>query len=564
MESSAEREHHIEQAPGTKRGFGARFNLWFNAQFGRTLAGYERVVAVVMARPGVTMLLFWGLFAVSLLLYPLVGLAFFPQTDAGQFVVNLKAPSGTKLNDTEKEVAGVEAMIRKIVAPEDMGMIVSNIGVDPGFSSVYSSNSAMHTAVVQASLKPGHRIGSYEYIARVKRRMQDEMPELAAFFSSGSLVDAVVNMGMPAPIDLQVSGRNLQDDYKTALTIASRIRQLSGVADVYIPQDLDYPALRLDIDRMRAGELGLSEKEVMSNVITALTSNQMVAPSIWVDPKNGNNYWLTVQYPEQKIREISDLRAIPLHGANVPRSTRLDMVSRITPFEAPTEVDHYQIRRRIDVYVRPVGEALGALAKEIDQIVADVKLPANVDVAMQGTVQSMNASFRSFAVGLVLSVVLLYLILVAQFRSFVDPFIILLALPPAISGVLIALVTTGTTLNVMSLMGVLMLAGIAMSNSILIVEFAHQLLAEGRTVRDAVITSCRVRLRPVLMTSLATIIGLLPMAMKLGEGSESYAPLARALIGGLTLSVIVTVFIVPVGFYLAYRKRPGHVEGLAA
>jgi multidrug efflux pump subunit AcrB len=436
-----------------------------------------------------------------------------------------------------------------------MGMIVSNIGIDPGFSSVYSSNSAMHTAVVQASLKPGHHIGSYEYIARVKQRMHDEMPELAAFFSSGSLVDAVVNMGMPAPIDLQVSGRNLQDDYKTALTIASRIRQLPDVADVYIPQDLDYPALRLDIDRMRAGELGLSEKEVMSNVITALTSNQMVAPSIWVDPKNGNNYWLTVQYPEQKIQELNDLRAIPLHGANVPRSTRLDMVSSITPFQAPTEVDHYQIRRRIDIYVRPVGEALGALAKQIDGIVAGVKLPANVDVAMQGTVQSMNASFRSFAIGLVLSVVLLYLILVAQFRSFIDPFIILLALPPAISGVLITLVTTGTTLNVMSLMGVLMLAGIAMSNSILIVEFAHQLLAEGKTVRDAVVSSCRVRLRPVLMTSLATIIGLLPMALKLGEGSESYAPLARALIGGLTLSVIVTVFIVPVGFYLAYNRR---------
>jgi multidrug efflux pump subunit AcrB len=280
----------------------------------------------------------------------------------------------------------------------------------------------------------------------------------------------------------------------------------------------------------------------------------MVAPSIWVDPKNGNNYWLTVQYPERQIQEINDLRAIPLHGTNVPRSTRLDMVSSITSFQAPTEVDHYQIRRRIDIYVRPVGEALGAVSKQINNIIDGVKLPPNVDVAMQGTVQSMNASFRSFAVGLTLSMLLLYLILVAQFRSFLDPFIILLALPPAISGVLIALVSTGTTLNIMSLMGVLMLAGIAMSNSILIVEFAHQLLTEGQSVAEAIVTSCRVRLRPVLMTSLATIIGLLPMAMKLGEGSESYAPLARALIGGLTLSVIVTVFIVPVGFYLAYNK----------
>ncbi len=385
--------------------------------------------------------------------------------------------------------------------------------------------------------------------------MQQEMPELAAFFSSGSLVDAVVNMGMPAPIDLQVSGRNLEDDYRTALNLCSRIRQLPGVADVFIPQDLDYPALRLNIDRMRAGELGLTEKEVMSNVITALTSNQMVAPSIWVDPKNGNNYWLTVQYPERQIRDINDLRAIPLHGANVTQPTRLDMVSSITPFQAPTEVDHYQIRRRIDIYVRPLGEALGGVADRINRIVGETQLPANVDVVVRGSVESMNASFRSFSIGLTLSVLLLYLILVAQFRSFMDPFIILLALPPGISGVLIALVLTGTTLNIMSLMGVLMLAGIAMSNSILIVEFAHQLLNDGLSVREAIVTSCRVRLRPVLMTSLATIIGLLPMALKLGEGSESYAPLARALIGGLALSVVITVFIVPAGFYLAYRDR---------
>jgi multidrug efflux pump subunit AcrB len=262
-----------------------------------------------------------------------------------------------------------------------------------------------------------------------------------------------------------------------------------------------------------------------------------------------------VQYLEQQIRTVNDLRSIPLHGTGVTQATRLDMVSTVTPFLAPTEVDHYQIRRRIDIYVSPSGEDLGALTKSIQSILATTRLPTNIDVALRGTVEAMNASFRSFAVGLVLSVLLLYLILVAQFRSFIDPFIILLALPPGISGVLLALVLTGTTMNVMSLMGVLMLAGIAMSNSILIVEFAHHLLEEGLSVREAIVAACRVRLRPVLMTSLATIIGLLPMALKLGEGSESYAPLARALIGGLTLSVIVTVWIVPAGFYLAYRNR---------
>jgi multidrug efflux pump subunit AcrB len=408
---------------------------------------------------------------------------------------------------------------------------------------------------VQVGLKEGHQVDSYEYMSRVKARMQVELPDLAAYFSSGSLVDAVLNLGLAAPIDLQVAGTDLQASYQTTLDLARQIRQFSGVADAYIPQDLDYPALRLNIDRTRAGQLGLTEKEVVQSVITALTSNQMVAPNIWIDPKNNNNYFLNVQYPEQQIQSLLDLRAIPLHGAGLKRPTRLDMVSTITRFEAPTEVDHYQIRRVLDIYIRPLTEDLGVLANQIDGLLARTKLPAGVEVSMRGMVEGMRSSFHSFTVGLSLSLLLLYLILVAQFRSFIDPFIILLAFPPALSGVLLTLWLTGTTLNVMSLMGVVMLAGIAMSNSILIVEFAHHLRREGMGAMEAVATASRVRLRPVLMTSLATVIGLLPMALKLGEGSESYAPLARALIGGLSLSVLFTVFLVPAGFRLAYAER---------
>jgi len=433
-------------------------------------------------------------------------------------------------------------------------MIVSNIGVDPGFSAIYTSNSAMHTAFVQVGLKPGHGTGSYEYMALVKNRMLDEMPELSPYFSSGSLIDAVLNLGLAAPIDVQVGGSNLRVSYAATLDLARQIKQIPGVADTYIPQDLDYPSLRLEVDRTRAGELGLTEKEVVQNVITALTSNQMVAPNVWIDPKNNNNYFLNVQYPEHQIRNLFDLRSIPLHGVGLKHPTRLDMVSNITHFEAPTEVDHYQIRRVLDIYVRPLGEDLGSIAGKIDGLLSRTKLPAGVNVTARGMVEGMRASFRSFALGLTLSVVLLYLILVAQFRSFVDPFIILLAFPPGLSGVLLTLWLTGTTLNVMSLMGVVMLAGITMSDSILIVEFAHHLRREGMAVREAVATASRVRLRPILMTSLATIIGLLPMALKLGEGSESYAPLARSLIGGLTLSMLLTVFSVPAGFLLAYRR----------
>ena len=542
-------------------GFGASFQRGFNHGFGRFLAGYDVLVGRVLRRPGTCLGVFAACFAASLLLFPHLELAFFPRTDAGQFLINVKAPSGTRLAETETEIARLEALIRRTVAPSDLGMIVSNIGVDPGFSAIYTSNSAMHTAFVQVGLKEGHRTGSFEYMSRVRQRMEREMPELVSYFSSGSLVDAVLNLGLAAPIDVQVGGTDLEASYRTTLSLAQQIRAIRGVADAYIPQDLDYPALRLEIDRTRAGELGLSEKEVVENVITALTSNQMVAPNVWIDPKNNNNYFLNVQYSEHQIQTLLDLRSIPLHGTALKQPTRLDMVSRISRFEAPTEVDHYQIRRVLDIYVRPQSEGLSVIANGIDDLIAHTKLPSGVDVATRGMAEGMRASFRSFALGLTLSVLLLYLILVAQFRSFLDPFLILLAFPPGLTGVLMTLWATGTTLNVMSLMGVVMLAGVTMSDSILIVELAHRLRREGMAVREAVAVACHVRLRPILMTSLATIIGLLPMALRLGEGSESYAPLARALVGGLATSLCFTVFIVPAGFSAAYGRREssGHM-----
>jgi len=263
---------------------------------------------------------------------------------------------------------------------------------------------------------------------------------------------------------------------------------------------------------------------------------------------------LTVQYPENQVRTLNDLRAIPLHASNRAESTRLDMISRIRRIKAPTEVDHYQLRRTIDIYVRPLNEDLGRIANGIDGIIGRTQVPEGLTVVLRGMVQGMRASFTSFALGLCLAVVLLYLILVAQFQSFIDPFIILVAVPPGLTGVILTLWLSGTTLNVMSLMGVVMLVGIAVSNSILMVEFTRRLREEGMNVREAAALACRVRLRPVLMTSLATIIGLLPMALKLGAGSEAYAPLARAILGGLTVSVALTVFLVPAAYVLVHGR----------
>ena len=377
------------------------------------------------------------------------------------------------------------------------------------------------------------------------------------------MVDAILNMGMPAPIDVQVSGPKLNQIYGVAQDLAGRIRQLPGVGEVYIPQDLNYPALRLDVDRVHAGELGLTQKEVVDNVITALNSNYMIAPNYWVDYKTGNDYYLTVQYYEKgraAIHNFADLTNIPIRAPNLRQPTTLDAVVKLQNVQTPTEVDHYQIQRVTDVYVTPAGEDLGKVADAVRGVLRQVKLPENVRVNRRGMVEGMQASFRSFSIGLSLSVILLYLILVAQFKSFKDPFLIMLAIPMGFIGVLIILPLSGTTLNVMSLMGVLMLVGISASNSILIVEFAHRLEEQGKSVEEAVITSCRVRLRPILMTSLATIIGMVPMAFKLGTGSEQYAPLARAIIGGLTASVILTVFIVPAAYLLVYRNRDAVVK----
>jgi multidrug efflux pump subunit AcrB len=544
--------------PRRTQSFGERFNLWFNARFEGFLKYYDRLVGVTLRRPVLTLAGFAVLFVASLAVFPALGLSFFPRTDAAQFVVNLKAPTGTRLAVTENEVSKVEEIVRRVVSPEDLGMILSNIGSTPDFSAIYTTNSAMHTAFVQVSLKEDHKTGSYEYMQRVKDALGKEMPELSAYFQSGGLVDAVLNLGLPAPIDVQVGGSNLEKSYATALNLSAQIKKIPGVADAYIPQDIDYPALKLNVDRMRASELGLDQREVVDNVITALTSNGMIAPSYWIDPKSGNDYMLTVQYPERQIKTISDLRAIPLRGPSDPQPTRLDMISSVSRIKSPTEVDHYSLRRTIDIYGRPLNEDLGKVANSIDDIISRTKVPEGLNVTLRGMVQGMRVSFAKFEIGLVLAVVLLYLILVAQFQSFVDPFIILLAVPPGLTGVIVTLWLSNTTLNVMSLMGVVMLVGIAVSNSILIVEFTRHLRSEGMPVSEAVATACRVRLRPVLMTSLATIIGLMPMALKLGAGSEAYAPLARAILGGLSLSVLFTVFLVPAAYVLIYGDRtPG-------
>jgi multidrug efflux pump subunit AcrB len=531
---------------------------YFNLLFAGMLERYERLAYWSLQRPWLSAGVTLGGIALAIALFlPFLGRAYFPRTDPGQFIVNVKMPSGTRIEVSNSDIAKVESVIRQVVRPGDLGMIVSNIGITPDLSAIYTSNSAMDTAFVQVSLTEGHKTGSYAYISKVRDALASQLPQLATYFQVGGLVDSVVNQGLPAPIDIQIASNDQGAAYAQAQSLASKLRTSSSVAAVFIPQDLKYPSLEMDIDRERASLIGLTPKNVVDNVITALTSNGVIAPSYWIDPKSGNNYMLTVQYSNPMIGHMNmeELGDIPLRGADSQSYTPLRSVAFFRRIYTPTEVDHYQLRRVIDVYVLPKAEALNAVGKQVNRAVQGASTANRIRVLVHGAVQNMNESFLRFGLGIMLAVVLVYLILMAQFTSFIDPFIILLAVPPGLAGVVVFLVITGSTLNVMSLMGIIMMVGIVVSNSILIVEFAGILQSRGSTYRDAVVQSCKIRLRPILMTSLATVLGMIPLALGLEAGSEQYAPLARAVIGGLSVSVVVTVFLVPAVYLPVYGRR---------
>src|SRR3984885_911587 len=451
-----ENDDEIEPTPTASPSWMDRFNARFNRIFNQVLDYYEYWVRRALVRPAVTVLILSGLFLASLLIYPLLGLAFFPKTDAGQFTINLKVPTGTRIEVTDQYVGKVEDLIRSSMEGNDLRRIVSNIGVVPDFSSLYTTNSGPYTATVQVQLNEKRRLSSFAYMDRVQQRMAKQFPDIRTFFSSGSMVDAILNSGMPAPIDVQVSSSNLDQIYGIAQNLATEIRQVRGVGQVYIPQDMNYPALRLDVDRVHAGELGLTQKDVVDNVITALNSNYMIAPNYWVDRKSGNDYYLTVQFFEHgegAIHNMTDLGQIPLRdpsgggdiscgptgppqpgtghsawscgGEGGRPTTVLNNVVNVKQVLTPTEVDHYQIQRAIDIYVTPKTEDLGRVTSAVRDILAKETIPANVRVNLRGMVQGMEASFKSFALGFLISFLLLFLILTAQFKSFIDPFLIM-------------------------------------------------------------------------------------------------------------------------------------------
>jgi hydrophobic/amphiphilic exporter-1 (mainly G- bacteria), HAE1 family len=533
----------------------------FNRVYERFALRYERWLRRALDHKFVVVAAAALLFVVSLAMYPLLGTELFPETDAGTFTINFRAAPGTRLELTTVLAREIEAVIRRVIPPHDLDTVVSNIGLAPSISAIYSSNSSEETGFMEVALKQGHSRPTKYYVERLKRLLPRELPEASTLFASGSIIDAVLNFGAQAPIDVQIRGPLFNTLFDTAFQAQRLIDGMPQVSQTFIPQEAQYPTLNIQVDRIKAARLGLTQKDVISSVITALDSNLFLAPSIWIDRHNNDDYFLTAQYQEaaKGFDAIDALQNIPVRSYagedGHAQSLLLRDVAGIVNQNHPSEADHYNIQRVVDVLVAPKTQNLGGTQNAIEKRLRALKLPANVSIVYRGSVAAMNESFSSFGQGLSLAVVLLYLVMVAQFKSFLDPFIIMFAVPMGLIGVIWTLWATDTTLNIESFMGIIVMVGIVVSNSILLVDFANERLRQGEPLRQAVVNSARIRMRPILMTALATVAGLMPIALKIGEGSEASAPLARAAVGGLAVSTVLTLFLVPSIYEFFYSRR---------
>jgi len=556
-------------------GLMARFNRWRDARYERFRSGYARLLETalhhrpwVLGTAGLVIL-------ISATLPPIVGLDFFPSVDAGLMRLHFRAPMGMRITDTERYVLEAERKIREIIPAEELEGLNDNIGIPLFYNLAFVStdNIGPQDAEILISLKPNHR-PTQEYQRRIREELPKLFPGSSLYFQPADIVTQVLNFGLPAKIDVQIDQNDLNKGYAVGRQLATALRRIPGVVDVRIPQVLDYPSLQLDVDRLRAAQLGLSQRDVANNLLTSLSSSSLVAPSFWLSPINNVNYIVAVQTPLPWMRSTNELLATPIttgvsplrqtptrtltEAATPATSTYLGTFAQLSPAKSLASINHSTIQRVINVQAATERRDLGSVARDIDQAIKNLKeVPPNTKITLRGQIESMRTSFGSLGLGLILAVILVYLLMVVLFQSWLDPFIILAAVPGAMVGVLWMLGLTGTTLNVESFMGAIMAVGIAVSNSILLVSYANDVrVSHKMTALQAALEAGQVRLRPVLMTALAMILGMLPMALALGEGGEQNAPLGRAVIGGLLVATFVTLFVVPLIYSVLRRKEP--------
>jgi len=539
------------------------------------------------------------IFVGSLLMAPLMATEFFPKVDAGSFVLNVSAPEGTRIEKTEAIVARIEGLIREAIPAAELDQIVSNIGVPQGWMVLYTPVNGPHQAFLLVSLKRDHEVRTDDIIMKLRRTFRRELPGVKFSFQTGGIVSDVINAGLPAPIDIKVSGPKMGDLAATANMIRDLVAAIPGTADVQVRQGMDYPEIHLDINRDKASYVGLNEYQIVTDLVTGLSSNVTLNPGYWIDPRTNNAYFVVTQFPEQILLEFEDFLNMPLVGTYVDKpmsvsagGTRLrgsSLVLTQTPFPeqvrlpgvtstggspvllrdlvdvvrkvGPETVDHFNLQRTMDVLVSVPGNDLGRIAAQLEQAVAKLEIPKDVVLTFKGEVDSMRAAISGFAGTLPLAMVFIYLVMVGLFRSWLDPFVVMFAVPLGFIGVIWMLLLTHTSVNVESMIGTLMMIGIVVSNSVLLVDFANNKLREGMPLEEAVVEAGRLRIRPILMTSLATVFGLAPMALGIGEGSESNMPLARAVIGGLTVSTFMTLLFIPVLHVIARRRSAASLAG---
>jgi multidrug efflux pump subunit AcrB len=563
------RGHEAEtQAASQSRNPLVAMQIKFELAFERFRESYHKLLERCLHHQRTFLLVFLGVCLASVVgVVPWLGQDFFPAVDAGQFKLHMRARTGTRIEETARLSDLVERSIREQIPPKEIDSIIDTIGLP--YSSInlsYSNSAPIGTGDVDilVSLSKEHR-PTAQYVHDLRLRLPEEFPGVTFAFLPADIVSQILNFGLPAPIDIQVVGYNINANRAFADKLLERVQQIPGTVDLRIQQPFDQPYLHVDVDRTKAQQVGFTQRDVANNLLVSLSGSFQTTPEFWVDPKTGVSYSIATQTPQYRVDSLQDLANIPVTGPSGAPAGILASLASIRRDAGLAVVSHYDIQPLIDIYGSVQGRDLGGVARDLNKIVQDSKkeLPRGSQLIVRGQIQTMISSYEGLLGGLVFSIVLVYLLIVVNFQSWLDPFIIISALPAALAGIVWFLFITRTTLSVPALTGSIMCVGVATANSILVVSFAKEQLAEGKDALAAALNSGFTRFRPVLMTALAMIIGMVPMALGLGEGGEQNAPLGRAVIGGLLFATVATLFFVPVFFSILHGRRQRLARGEA-
>jgi len=558
---TSEDEYHAENHIGEKMGLFRRYQQGFERRFDQFRQGYRQALSVALRHSRLFAVCFLAFCGLSAGLVFVLGRDYFPTVDAGQIRLHMRARSGLRIEETARLADQVERVIQETIPPKDLTTVLDNIGLP--YSSInmtYSNAGTIGTsdAEILVQLKSERGKATEAYIRELREMLPQRFPGTQFFFQPADIVSQILNFGMPAPIDVELMGMDQQGNYQVAERLANQIQHIPGAVDVHVQQSYDNPTLHMDIDRARAQSMGLQSRDIAQNLLVSLSSSFQTAPTFWLDPKNGATYQVAVQTPQYKIDSVQALANTPVSGS-MPQATPQILGNLVSMSSAmrPSVVSHYNVQPLINVYASVDGRDLGAVADEVTARVHAIEneLPRGSHITIRGQVQTMKYSFTGLAFGLIGAIVLAYLLIVVNFQSWLDPFIIITALPGALAGICWILLFTHTTLNVPSLIGAIMCMGVATANSILVVSFAREQMSEGKNAQEAALEAGFTRIRPVIMTALAMIIGMVPLAIGLGEGGEQNAPLGRAVIGGLLFATFATLFFVPTVFSILHGRR---------